>query len=191
MTVLVVAEAAIITLLAILAIGLIRKNADLLSRLHDVDAAAGTAESATVARDIVGVGLNGRVVGVRVREPDRPTLLAFMSTTCATCSHFWKRFGEARAIATLGKIRLIIVTHGEGYEVPADVAAVAPESIPLVMSSIAWQTYGVPGSPYFVKIAETTGLITAKGSAPDWDGLLDLVGAGSGPASPDAPGASS
>ncbi len=191
MTVLVVAEAAVITLLAILVIGLIRKNADLLGRLHDVDAAAGTAESAPVARDIVGVGLNGRVVGVRVREPDRPTLLAFMSTTCATCNHFWKRFGEAEAIAALGEIRLIIVTHGEGYEVPADVAAVAPESIPLVMSSIAWQTYGISGSPYFVKIAEATGLITAKGSAPDWDGLLDLIGVGSGPASLDAPGASS
>ena len=99
-----------------------------------------------------------------------------MSTTCVVCDRFWKRFGDPANMATLGDTRLIIVTFGDGHEVAANVAEVAPPGIPLVMSSIAWQTYGIPGAPYFVMISGTTGLITAKGSTGAWDGLLDLIG---------------
>jgi hypothetical protein len=182
MTVLVVAEAVVIAFLGILVIGLLRRNAELLSGTEVGDGAGGleTVRTGLVARDIAGVGLNGQVVGIRVHEAGRPTLLAFMSTSCATCNHFWKRFGDEETLTTLGDVRLIIVTYGDGYERPAGVAAVAPGGIPLVMSSIAWQTYGIPGSPYFVMISGETGLITAKDSAANWDGLLDLIGSNSG-----------
>lgn len=181
MTVLVVAEAVVIVLLGILVVGLLRRNSELLAHQN---AAGGRAPDpaglGTVARDIAGVGLNGQIVGVNVRYPDMPTLLAFMSTTCATCGHFWKRFGDSRALATLGDVRLIIVTYGEGYERPADIAEMAPANVPLVMSTIAWQSYAVPGSPYFVLISAKTGLITARDSAPNWDGLLQLIGQAAG-----------
>lgn len=181
MTVLVVSEAVVIALLGILVIGLIRRNSEILRDLRDgAQRAPDPAGAGTVARDIAGVGLNGQIVGVNVRYPDRPTLLAFMSTTCATCSHFWKRFGDSKALATLGDVRLIIVTYGEGDERPADVAEVAPANVPLVMSSIAWQTYAVSGSPYFVLISKETGLISARDSAPNWDGLLRLIGQAAG-----------
>ncbi len=177
MTVLVVAEAVVIALLGILVIGLLRRNSAILADLNDAnETVPDPAGPGTVARDIAGVGLNGQIVGINVREPDRPTLLAFMSTTCATCSHFWKRFGEREALATLGDTRLIIVTYGDSHERPADVAEVAPTNIPLVMSSIAWRTYSIPGSPYFVMVSGATGLITAKGSAANWDRLLELTG---------------
>jgi hypothetical protein len=183
MTVLVVAEAVVIGLLGILVVGLLRRDAAILRELEDGKGAAGPAELAdigAVARDIAGVGLNGQIVGVRVREPDRPTLLAFMSTTCSTCNHFWRRFGDAEMLATLGNTRLIIITYGDDHERRATVAEVAPPDIPLVMSSIAWQTYGIPSSPHFVMVSETTGLITAKASAPNWDGMLELIGLAAG-----------
>lgn len=178
MTVLVVAEAVVICLLAILVIGLMRRNNEILQRLEDGDA-GGEADPSAVgvkAGNIAGVALNGQVVGIQVHEGDRATLLAFMSTACSTCDHFWKRFADPEAMASLGDTRLIIVTYGHGYERPADVAAVAPPGVPLVMSTIAWQTYGIEGSPNFVMISGDTGRITAKGSASSWDGLLDLVG---------------
>jgi hypothetical protein len=79
-------------------------------------------------------------------------------------------------MASLGNTRLIIVTYGHSYERPTDVAAVAPPGVPLVMSTMAWQKYGLEGSPNFVMISGDTGRITARGSAANWDGLLDLVG---------------
>ena len=179
MTVLVVAEAVVIGLLAILVIGLLRRNAELLQRLQDGDAAAGEPDPSAVgvlARDIAGVALNGQVVGIQVHESDRPTLLAFMSTVGATCEHFWKQFADPEAMASLGNTRLIIVTYGHSHERPTEVASLAPPGVPLVMSTIAWQTYGIEGSPNFVMISADTGRITAKGSALSWEGLLGLVG---------------
>lgn len=181
MTVLVVAEAVVIVLLGILVIGLLRRNSEILREMQDAaERAPEPWGTGTAARDIAGMGLNGKVVGIRVRDGNRPTLLAFMSTTCATCNHFWRRFGEDEALATLGDTRLIIVTYGSDREQPANVAEVAPAAIPLVMSSIAWQTYAISGSPYFVMISGETGLITAKDSASNWDGLLDLIGLAAG-----------
>lgn len=181
MTVLVVAEAVVIGLLGILVVGLLRRNSAILRELHgaavSVPDPAGTG---TAARDIAGVGLNGKVVGIQVRDANRPTLLAFMSTTSATCDHFWRRFGDDEALATLGDTRLIIVADGDGREQPAEIAEMAPPDIPLVLSTIAWQTYAIPGSPYFVMISGETGLITAKGSASNWDGLLSLIGLAAG-----------
>lgn len=83
-------------------------------------------------------------------------------------------------LATLGSTRLIIITYGDGHERPAAIAEVAPPDVPLVMSSIAWQTYDVPSSPHFVMISEATGLITAKASAPNWDEMLQLIGLATG-----------
>ncbi|MFC2176833.1 hypothetical protein ACFLRH_00285 [Actinomycetota bacterium] len=183
MTVLVVAEAVVIGLLGILVVGLLRRNAAILREFEEgkaVTGGPGRAGTGALARDIAGVGLNGQIVGVRVREPDRPTLLAFMSTTCSTCNHFWRGFGDAEMLATLGSTRLIIITYGDGHERPAAIAEVAPPDVPLVMSSIAWQTYDVPSSPHFVMISEATGLITAKASAPNWDEMLQLIGLATG-----------
>ncbi len=176
MTILVVAGAVVIGLLAMLVIGLTRKNAEVLRRLEAAERTAEVSPTGAEARDIAGMGLNGKVVGVRVHEPGRSTLLAFMSTTCSNCGRFWKAFSDTEAIATLGDTRLIIVTYGTEHEVPTEIAEVAAPEIPLVMSSIAWNTYGIPGSPYFVMISGATGLITAKDSAGDWDDLLALVG---------------
>jgi hypothetical protein len=179
MTVLVVAEAVVIVLLGILVIGLMRRNSELLRDLQDeAQKTPDPAGTGTVARDIAGVGLNGQIVGVKVRYPDKPTLLAFMSTRCATCSHFWRRFGDSKVLATLGDVRLIIVTYGEGSERPADVAEVL---------EIA-EELGVPPHQPDDQNPEQNdddGFGNdedghARDSAPNWDGLLQLIGQAAG-----------
>ncbi len=100
-----------------------------------------------------------------------------MSTTCATCNHFWERFGDAAARATLGGTEPIIVTHGAEYERPTEVAAVTPPGVALVMSSLAWQRYAAPGAPWFVLVDGSAGRIVKEGSATNWDELLEFASA--------------
>lgn len=200
MTVLIVAEAVVIVLLAILVLGLLRSHAEVLRRLHDLgtgeesepfrtaDGVATPRRVGTHAHDIVGVSPAGDATAIRVVQSDRPTLLAFMSTTCSTCEHFWNHFSSADTLETLGNARLVIVTRGSSDEMPTAVARLAPARIPLVMSTEAWENYQVPGSPYFVMVDGANGSITGEGSASSWDKLADLMGIAGGdqplPASP-------
>lgn len=195
MTVLIVAEAVVIVLLTILVIGMLRSHADVLRKLHELgageepapfDTAPGVAPPIGTGgrgHDIAGSTPDGGASAIRVVGTSRPTLLAFMSTTCATCNHFWARFELREVLETLGAARLVIVTKGPRDESPAEVASRAPSGIPLVMSSAAWEEYGVPGSPYFVMVDGASGTISGEGSASSWDKLLDLMGfaGGDGP----------
>ena len=199
MTALVIAEAVAIVFLAILVVGLLRSHADVLRELHELregqgsDApfrtAAGVAEprmTGTRAHDIAGATPDGGVAGIRVTQTGQPTLVAFMSTTCSTCEHFWEGFQSDEVLATLGNTRLVIVTRSPQDELAAEVARLAPDGMPLVMSSAAWDNYQVPGSPYFVMVDGASGVITGEGSASSWDKLLDLMGIADGDGPVDA-----
>ena len=188
MTALVVAEAVVILLLGVLVAGLLRSHADILRRLHELDAGAESAPFQTAdgvappratgmkAPDVAGASPDGGISGIRIAASRRPTLLAFMSTTCSTCDHFWPRFELKEIVQTLGDVRLVIITKGAADESPAEVAKLAPKGIPLVMSSAAWRDYQVPGSPYFILVDPASGTVTGEGSASSWDKLLDLMG---------------
>lgn len=202
MTALIVAEAVVIVFLAILVVGLLRSHADVLRKLHELGSGEGDSApfqtapgvpeprmTGSAAHDIAGATPSGGATGIRVVESDRPTMLAFMSTTCPTCAHFWGQFEQPAILATLGQTRLVIVTKGSDEEMPAEVARLAPSGVPLAMSSQAWVDYKVPGSPYFVLVDGASGLVTGEGSASTWDKLLDLMGVAGGDASVDsAPG---
>jgi hypothetical protein len=58
-------------------------------------------------------------------------------------------------------------------ESPSRLAELAPHSIPLVMSSAAWEAYAVEGSPYFAFI-DGAGLIAGEGSAQTWPQVKSL-----------------
>lgn len=194
MTALVVAEGVVIVLLAILVVGMLRSHAEILRKLHDLGAGdeAAAAPFATTddvaqprvtgsaAHDIAGSTPEGGATAIRVKRAGAPTLIAFMSTLCTTCERFWPRFDEPETLAALGSIRLVIVTKGAEEERPAKVAQLAPLGVPLVMSSAAWLDYEIPGSPYFVMVDGTSGLVTGEGSAGDWEKLLDLMGIAEG-----------
>jgi hypothetical protein len=98
-----------------------------------------------------------------------PTLLAFLTSGCTTCAGFWATLGEARLPAG---VQTVVVTHGEDRERPGKLRKLAPEGVPVIMSSAAWRDYSVPASPYFVLV---DGSVRGEGSATTWSALASLV----------------
>jgi hypothetical protein len=152
MIALVVVSTFVVLLLGILVAGLLRSHADILRSLHeDGDARA------------VSLTNSG----------GRRTLLAFLSSGCATCAGFWHdlQFGGL----DIGDVRVVIVTKGPDMEVPAEVRALSTGGVPVVMSTEAWTEYRVPASPFFVLVDGGTGRRIGHGVAAHTAQLTDLV----------------
>jgi len=196
MTVLVVAEAFVIALLLLLVTGLLRSHAEILRRLHDLGAgledgggastdhrfnvlpgipAPGGGEADGERLDLTGTGLADDALSMRVSGVDHATLVAFLSSTCLTCQRFWDAFADA-GLDLPPATRLVVVTKGIDEESPSKLARLAPDGVPLVMSSAAWDDYQVPGSPYFVLVDGPTGRVRGEGTGLDWPQVRNLLG---------------
>ena len=199
MTSVVVLLAVVVALLTILVIGLLRSYGEVLRRLHDaglgVEQARPDDEVADIARrleagvapprqgepvvaeviDVAGVSPHGDAVSVGLARSDHVTMLAFLSSGCATCSGFWAslRSGE-RLVVGDGDVRVVVVTGGPNNESPRTVAALAGPDLTVVMSDDAWQHYAVPATPYFVLIDGVQGIV-GEGSAMGWGQLVGLM----------------
>jgi hypothetical protein len=150
-------------------------RADLAARVAAGVAAPGDALGAG-ATDVVGVTPKGSAVHVGVAGANRLTLLAFLSSGCMSCDGFWHAFGAGR-VPTFGgdtAPRLVVVTKGPEDEHVHAVATRAPEGAATVMSSAAWQDYGVPASPYFVLVHGELGVL-GEGSAASYEQLAGLL----------------
>lgn len=193
MTALIVAEAAAILLLGLLVAGLLRSHAEILRKLHDlgvhIDGRSDHSEpdlefSSHIAQprqggphasDIVGTTATGDAVGISVTAHGATTLLAFLSTGCRTCQDFWEAFSSDEPLRVPDDGRLVIVTKDENEESPSKLAQLAPDAVPVVMSSAAWLDYEVPGSPYFVLVDGRHSTIAGEGSAGSWSQLENLL----------------
>lgn len=195
MLVLVVIEAVVLALLALLVAGLLRSHAEILRALHDLGvgrdplAAPGATTpvpAPTLTRtpvpsaeqppavDVEGTSPGGDVVVIGVAGAAQPTLLAFLSSGCVTCRHFWETFAAPR-LELPGGARLVIVTMGREAESESAIVSLAPAGVNVVMSSEAWDAYAVPGSPFFVFVDGESGGIVGQGTAPDWDQVVRLM----------------
>jgi hypothetical protein len=194
MTVLVVIEAVVLALLVVLVAGLLRSHAEILRTLHDMGVgrdplaepgATSPVSPPTLARtprrdplppaaDLSGTAPGGDAVVVGVAGSPQPTLLAFLSSGCITCHHFWDAF-SAPELQLPGGARLVVVTMGAEAESEAAIAGLAPRGVTVVMSSQAWSDYDVPGSPFFVFVDGRRGEIVGQGTAPDWGQVLRLM----------------
>jgi hypothetical protein len=194
MTVLVVIEAVVLALLVVLVAGLLRSHAEILRTLHDAgvgrDPLAEPAATSPVgapalartpsrssgppAAAVAGTAPGGDAVVVGIAGADRPTLLAFLSSGCITCRHFWETFATP-GLALPGGARLVVVTMGPEAESESAIAGLAPAGVPVVMSSAAWTDYDVPGSPFFVFVDGAAGEVVGQGTAPDWDQAVRLM----------------
>lgn len=185
MTVILMIEAVVIAVLTVLVAGLLRSHADILRRLHDIDATAGehhedpSAVARTVAsmrsgtaeaREVSGIKPDGGAVAVTVDGPSL-TLLAFLSSGCTSCGPFWKRLAEGPDLPP--GVRVVIVTRGGEHESPAAVAALAPPSLLTVMSSRAYEDYAVEVSPYFVLV--DGGRVMGEGASRRWSQMRNLI----------------
>jgi len=208
---LVLLEAAAIGLLGLLVAGLLRSHAEILRQLHHLGVGRedmGTAGPQPVALthparatgetpgsvvgqtpgSVVGQTPTGEVVSVALDRPGDRTLLLFLSSGCGTCQPLWEglRNGEhARALPGIG---VVVVARDAGEESPSLLGGLGPADVPVVLSSQAWESFGVPGSPFAVLVDGTTGRVLGSGVASRWDQLGSLVGQHLGDLAPRGPG---
>jgi hypothetical protein len=176
MVALVSVETVLLVLLVVLVAALLRSHAEILRRLGPDGAGApplpeppAGVRAHTSAPELAGITPAGDAVTLTFDGP--PTLLAFLSSGCTSCSGFWDTLGEHRLPAGL---QTMIVTRGRDREQRSRVRSLAPPGVPVVMSSQAWEDYAVPGSPYFVLVER--GAIQGEGVATTWHALSSLVG---------------
>jgi len=183
-------ETVVLVLLVVLVAALLRSHAEILRRLGPdgtrseregagfgpdgagaprVPAPRSGLRADIDAPELAGTTLAGDALKLSLGGP--PTLLAFLSSGCTSCVGFWEKLGERRPVAGLDTV---IVTRGPEREQPGKLRRLAPEAVPVVMSSGAWEDYDVPGTPYFVLVED--GAIRGEGVATTWDALASLVG---------------
>ena len=211
MTVVVVVEAAVIAVLALLVVGLLRSHAEILKRLHELGAGLDASTPAASpsggprpgrdfqvmpqmpsppdreefggSADLAGLGAGGtETLTVRVQGVEHDTIVAFLSSGCITCQKFWDAFRKPKKLGLPAGTRLVVVTKGADAESPSAVASLAPAGIPTLMSTEAFDDYDVPGSPYFVHVHGPTGRVRGEGTGPDWDQVFSLLSQASGDA---------
>lgn len=104
---------------------------------------------------------------------DSATLLAFLTTGCATCANFWHAFADG--VRLPADARLVVVAKGPEAESPTDVAAMAADHVLTIQSSEAWDDYGVPVAPYFVLVDGRRGVVVGEGAANTWESVHNLL----------------
>lgn len=197
MTALVVGLTLAVVLLAVLVAGLLRSHAEILRSLHELGAgredtvprgpvdvpfevrpgvvAPGSAMG-TPAHDVAGVSPGEEATLVSVVSSGHDTLLAFLSSGCLTCHTFWDALAVEADRGLPAGTRLVVVTKGAELESESSVRELAPAGVAVVMSTQAWDDYGVPGSPYFVHVDGAAGRVSGEGSATAWEQVVRLVG---------------
>lgn len=193
MTAVIVIEAVVIVILLVLVAGLLKSHAEILRRLDALDPGSAptreqrlrtTGLGQAPAEEISGVDLEGRAVNISLTHGRGETLLAFLSSGCASCRVFWQELATEPEMPTEGT-RPVIVTKGPRSESPSQIAELAPDQVRLVMSDEAWDSFRVPLTPYFMLVDGDGGVI-GEGSATNMGHLLGLFRQSAADASPTA-----
>ena len=184
----VIALAVVVALLGILVVGLLRSHADILRRLeslgmggpseHDQSSHVTLTRRSPAPipdRRITGITPEGESVVLSLTSGADPTLIAFLSTTCSSCTPFWE--GLQSPLMHFGghRHRVLIVTLGENEESPTRAMSMMRGSVDVVMSSSAWSDFAVPGAPYFAVIDPGSGNLVGEGSAMTYEALEEFL----------------
>ena len=189
MTALIVIEAIVIVGLVVLVAGLLRSHAEILRRLHALDAGedpspvhmGATRVSAGVGSrrnalpaEIVGTTPEGRSVSIALSASRGHTLLAFLSSGCGTCAAVWAALRDPGS--DLPVDRVVAVTKSAEDESISAVRELAPPTVTTVMSTDAWREFEVPYTPYFALVDAASGHLIGDGAAGSWEQIVSLVG---------------
>jgi hypothetical protein len=131
--------------------------------------------NSTSAPTIAGVTPSGDALAIGVSGNDQLTLVAFLSSGCATCAGFWEAFQAPGQLGLPDEIRLVVVTKGPEMEIAGEVQAKAHSRLQVVMSTDAWGDYEVPGSPFFVLVDGSAGRRIGEGVANHFSQVVELV----------------
>lgn len=194
----------IVLLLTVLVAGLLRSHADILRALHDLGAGVGdparaprasgrgasgleepvpitmgprlpSERSSTTAPPLSGVTPRGDALAIDVGRSGRLTLLAFLSSGCATCAAFWSDLATPDRRGLPDDVGLVVITKGPELEVRSEVSERAGPHVKVVMSSEAWTDYEVPGSPFFVLVDGQRGRRIGEGVANQLTQVTEMV----------------
>jgi hypothetical protein len=177
-TILVAAETLLLALLALFVIALLRSHAEILRRLELVDGTAGLPQPREApagerrAQDLEGATPSGGARRIAL-APGPDTLLAFLSSGCATCAALVASIADAERALPAGT-RVVVVTKDRHVERLRTLRPLEPV-VDVVMSSAAWDAFAVPGSPYFVHVDGRTAAVLGEGSATTWERVGALV----------------
>jgi hypothetical protein len=185
MNVLVAVETLLLVLLALLVVGLLRSHAEILRRLEELSGARAPdirtpPESShggielTERIDVAGETPAGEAVNVAVAPARGRTLLAFLSSGCLSCDGLWSGLHDDATAGLPVSARLVVVTKDEEEESPGRLRELAPDDVPVIMSTHTWDRFRVAGSPYFI-LVEPDGEIAGEGTATSWDQLGSLL----------------
>lgn len=185
MTAVVIIEGVVIVLLLVLVAGLLRSHAEILRKLDRLGAGEDTATSVPSPRPktvgfetapmktITGVTPRGAERTVTLDHGRSPTLLAFLSSGCASCQVFWNEL-HGHPEKPLPETRVVVITKGSDGESPSKVSSLAPPDLDTLMSTDAWDTFRVPLTPYFM-LLDADARVIGEGSALSWEQLLGLL----------------
>ena len=189
----VIALSLAIIFLGVLVVGLLRSHAEVLKRLdrlgvrlddpelhqHETTLAVRALTSDSVDsgeyKDVVGTTPEGDTVSVSPGLGEDPTLLAFLSTSCSSCTNFWEGFDAPVSVIGRTRFRVAVVTLGPDEESPTRAAGLRRGSVDVLMSSQAWDDYSVPGAPYFVLVAPAGGGVIGEGTASTFAALEEFL----------------
>lgn len=176
MTIVVAAETLLLVVVGLFVVALLRSHAEILRRLERLSPESGLpqpedrAAAGARAADLEGTTPDGGARRI-VLSPGPDTLLAFLSTGCSVCVRLLETVGEARLPAGL---RLVVVAKDRRLEQLRLLRPVAANA-DVVLSSAAWESHAVPGSPYFVHVDGSTGRVVGEGSAGGWEQVASLI----------------
>ncbi len=128
---------------------------------------------ATDVVDLAGTTPAGDAVSLAVTGVRHDTLIAFLTSGCATCRGFWDAFRVGPPDVP-GGARLVAVTRGPEAESPGAVAGLAGAT-PVVMSTELWEHYDIPYAPYFVYVSGPAARVVGEGVAAGWEEVKALV----------------
>lgn len=182
----VVALAVVVALLGLLVVSLLRTQAEILRRLNnlgirlDEDESSApmtlrTHPSRTSTSDISGVNPKGEPVVKSLQIGDDPILLAFLSTTCTSCSEFWNALDSDSMVFHEARYRVLVVTLGPSEESPTRALKLSGAGVDVVMSSKAWEAFDVPGAPYFAVVDTVSQEVIGEGTAVDMSSLTTFL----------------
>ncbi|CAN5478696.1 hypothetical protein BH23ACT9_BH23ACT9_30420 [soil metagenome] len=197
MTAVIVLLAIVVAVLAVLVVGLLRTNAEVLRALETLgagleaggpggrqrtDADPGPyAKTGRSAVDLVGSTLDGGTQSVRVVGVPHDTLLLFLSSGCLTCRSFWDAMREPGGLGLPSRIRIVAVTKDLEQESPSELSELVPTRAALhLMSEAAWGDYGIPGSPYAVLVGGNEGRVIGEGTGSSWEQVGNLLAQATG-----------
>ncbi|MGH9076301.1 MAG: hypothetical protein ACRDY0_02405 [Acidimicrobiales bacterium] len=119
---------------------------------------------------VAGVTPAGDPVVVEASGPGPPVVLAFLTSGCRECRWWWRALGDRGAPPLVGSVT--VVTPGPSTESARAVARIAPDGLRVVMSSEAWEAYGVGLASSFAVLS--AGRLAGAGWTSNWAGLTAL-----------------